>query len=61
MSLPLGTAQPGTCRHTQPCQMGTVSQFHFLCNHSVMSATCAPGPACTCLARPSAPSCLSPE
>ena len=42
----------GTCKHTQPCQMGMVSHALNQIVSMVVPAICAPGPACTHCARP---------
>ena len=59
--LPLGTAQPGSCKHTQLCLRGMGSHTIIQGVYLVLPPTCVPCPACTHLAKPSAPSWLSPE
>ena len=57
--LPLGTAQQESCKHTQHGSRGRGSPSLELRVYLVMLAICAPGPACTHLAQPSAPSSAS--
>ena len=50
--LPLGTAQPGSCKHTRLCHWETGSHCSMLCDQLVQPAICALGQACTHLAGP---------